>query len=59
MSQNKSFRFRFIDQHTRWNVVNEIARCNSDQLHAFFFPEIYDRPFDNFTGMYTEMDGRA
>jgi hypothetical protein len=49
-----SFRFCFIDQHTLRNIVDEIARCNSDQLHAFFFPQMYDLPFDNFTRMHAE-----
>src|ERR1700747_1490571 len=43
-SPQTSFSF-FHRPATRRNVVDEIARCHSDQLLAFFFPEIYDLPF--------------
>jgi hypothetical protein len=51
--------FRFIDQHTRRNVVDEIARRNSDHRHGFFIPQMYDTAFDNFAGLRFEADGRA
>jgi hypothetical protein len=54
-----SFRFCFIDQHTRRKIVDEIARCNTDHRHGFFFPRMYDTAFNNFAGMYTETNGRA
>jgi hypothetical protein len=46
-----SLRLRLIDQHTRRNVVNEIARCNADHPHGFFFPHVHDLPGDDFAAL--------
>jgi hypothetical protein len=53
------FRFCFIDQHLCRDIVDEIARGNSDHRHGFFFPHVYDTALDNFAGVYAETNGRA
>jgi len=40
-------------------LVHKVSRCNSNHLDAFFFPNVYDTAFDNFTRMHAEADGRA
>ncbi len=54
-----SFRFLFIDQHTRRNVVDEIDRRNSHHRHRFFIPQMDNTAFDNFAGLRSETNGRG
>jgi hypothetical protein len=54
-----SFRFRFIDQHTHRDVVDEVSRGNSDHRHGFVFPHVHDLPRDDFARLRFETNGGA